>query len=89
MRRVIQRTKFRRDYKRQKRRGKNIDKLEAVVATLSSDGILDGTYRPHKLSGIYEGLWECHVESDWILIYDSTDEEVLLVRTGTHIDLFG
>ena len=88
MRRIIQRTKFRRDYKRQKRRGKNTDKLNTVVAMLSSDEILDITYSTHKLSGKYEGFWECHIESNWLLIYDVTDEEVLLVRTGAHADLF-
>jgi len=55
---------------------------------LSSDEILDITYRTHKLSGKYEGFWECHIESNWLLIYDVTDEEVLLVRTGAHADLF-
>ena len=88
MRRIIQRTKFRRDYKRQKRRGKNTDKLNTVGAMLSSDEILDITYRTHKLSGKYEGFWECHIESNWLLIYGVTDKEVLLVRTGTHADLF-
>jgi len=88
MRGVNQRKQFRRDYKRQKRRGKNIDKLDAIVALLVRYGTLDRAYKPHKLSGVYEGLWECHIESNWLLIYDVTEKEVLLTRTGTHADLF-
>lgn len=44
---------------------------------------------PHKLSGEYAGLWECHIESNWLLIYVITDEGVFLARTGTHENLFG
>lgn len=44
--------------------------------------------RPHKLSGEYEGLWECHVGHDWLLVYRANNKEVLLARTGTHADLF-
>ena len=88
MRVPIQRTKFRRDYKRQAKRGKNLAKLETVVELLLLDGVLDLSYRPHKLSGEYAGLWECHIESDWLLIYNATDTEVTLARTGTHADLF-
>src|SRR5271166_3662648 len=44
--------------------------------------------RAHKLSGEWKGLWECHIEPDWLLIYDITSAEVLLIRTGAHSDLF-
>jgi len=42
----------------------------------------------HKLSGRYAGLWECHIANDWLLVFDLTDKEVLLARTGSHADLF-
>ena len=89
MRHIVQRTRFRRDYKRQKQRGKNIDKLEEIVDKLIRGTPLPETARPHKLSGEYAGLWECHIEHDWLLIYYATDMEVFLHRTGTHKDLFG
>ncbi len=88
MRRVTQRTQFRRDFKRQTRRGKDIEKLITVVGVLSKEGVLPRRLRPHKLLGDWGGVWECHVEPDWLLIYDVSDEEVLLIRTGTHADLF-
>jgi len=62
--------------------------LIAVVELLAQDGELPAGYRPHRLSGEWKGIWECHIEPDWLLIYDVTPEEVLLIRTGTHLDLF-
>jgi len=41
------------------------------------------------LSGEWKGVSECHIDPDWLLIYDVTPDEVLLIRTGTHSDLFG
>lgn len=88
MRRVAQRKQFRNDVRRQKRRGKDVEELVAAVELLAEEGSLPAAYRPHKLSGEWRGVWECHIESDWLLIYAVTDEEVLLIRTGTHADLF-
>jgi mRNA interferase YafQ len=34
------------------------------------------------------GLWECHIEPDWLLIWDDAEDAIILVRTGTHTDLF-
>ena len=45
--------------------------------------------RDHPLKGEWKGWRECHVEPDWLLIYKTTDTEVMLARTGTHADLFG
>jgi len=88
MRRTVQRKQFRADVKRQKRRGKNIEELVAVVGLLVEEGVLPPAYAAHKLSGPWSGVWECHIEPDWLLIYTVADEEVLLIRTGTHADLF-
>ena len=77
-----------RDLKIIKRRGLNEDRLYEVLELLMRDGRLQSSFKPHKLSGIYEGLWECHVWHDWLLIYNVTDKEILLARTGTHADLF-
>ena len=88
MRQVIQRTRFRRDLRRARRRGRNIEKLIAVVRALSRDGVLPRRLRPHRLSGDWGSVWECHIEPDWLLIYDVSDDEVRLIRTGSHADLF-
>ncbi|KKR82049.1 MAG: Toxin-antitoxin system, toxin component, RelE family, partial [Parcubacteria group bacterium GW2011_GWD2_40_9] len=44
--------------------------------------------RPHKLKGEYGGCWECHIESDWLLIWEFYPDRILLIRTGSHADLF-
>ncbi len=82
--------KFEKDVKRCKKRNLDIDRLIAVVDILRSSGSLPPEYRPHKLSGKYAGLWECHIQSDWLLIWSQDDTELtlLLTDTGTHADLF-
>jgi mRNA interferase YafQ len=58
MRSVRQTAQFRNDFKRQKRRGKDIEELIAVVELLAQEGGLPGGYRPHKLTGEWKGVWE-------------------------------
>lgn len=70
-------------------RGKDREKFLAVAYLLARDGRLSISYRPHKLTGEWDGHWECHIESDWLLIYRIVDSAIILARTGTHADLFG
>lgn len=83
-------TKFERDVKRCKKRNLDIQLLLATVAILKDTGTLPIQYHPHKLSGKYNGLWECHIQSDWLLIWSQNDKELILLftDTGTHADLF-
>ena len=57
---------------------------------LEANGSLPPKYRPHKLSGNMHGIWECHIQPDWLLIWEQRDEELimLMTRTGTHADVF-
>ena len=65
-------------------------KLWTIVERLLSGQSLDARNRPHRLSGAWSHCWECHIEPDWLLIWDSSDDDMLiLVRTGSHSDLFG
>ena len=80
--------KFKKDIKRIKRRGKDTEILRTVITHLVTDGQLDIIYRDHALSGNYAGTRECHLQPDWLLIYRLIDNELVLVRTGTHADLF-
>jgi len=88
MRHPIWEPQCERDLKRMLDRGKDRDKFLHVVFLLKNEGRVPIARRPHKLSGKYERFWECHIESDWLLIYQITTEEVVLARTGTHADLF-
>ena len=77
-----------RDLKKIKRRHWNEEPLYEVLGTLMREGGLPPNFKPHKLSGQYAGLWECHIENDWLLVYDITDAKIIVYRTGTHADLF-
>lgn len=83
-------TFFSKALKRCLKRGLKYEYFETVVKLLAADGTLPKKYRPHKLSGRYEGLWKCHIQPDWLLIWKQDDTELVLVmvNTGTHSDLF-
>jgi mRNA interferase YafQ len=89
MRRISQHEQFRTDLRRQRRRGKDIEDLIVAVELLAETGSLPEGYSPHQLSGEWKGVSECHIDADWLLIYNVSPDEVLLIRTGTHSDLFG
>lgn len=82
--------KFKKDMKRCEKRGCNVQLMRYVISLLCETGTLPPEYHPHKLSGKYEGLWECHIQSDWLLVWDQNDTELMLLftDTGTHADLF-
>jgi len=85
---IIPTTRFSRDKKRMAKRGADFRKLHTILLCLQLGEPLPHSARPHKLGGEWDGFWECHVETDWLLIYDITDEAVLLAGTGSHTDLF-
>ena len=82
------RTQFKKELKKQEKRGKNPKKLLEVAEKLAKQEPLDPKHRNHKLVGNYRGRWECHIEPDWLLVYYITDDEIIFERTGTHSDLF-
>ena len=79
---------FEKDVKRVQRRGKNLLKMKIVVQALIAEEGLDPIHRDHKLIGNWQGRRECHIESDWLLIYIIAEDQVVFERTGTHADLF-
>lgn len=81
-------TQFKKDLKTCKKRKKDLSKLSQVVETLAREEKLDPKHKPHALSGNWSSFWECHIEPDWLLIYQPTETILILVRTGTHSDLF-
>jgi len=81
---------FDKDLRLIKKRGRGfpIDELEAVVDRLRTGKPLPPNNRDHALKGDWQRCRECHVRGDWLLIYQHSADEVVLVRTGTHSDLF-
>lgn len=88
MRKIVPGTQFRRDSKRMQKRGLDLAELRDVVRRLACGESLPQRCRDHPLMGRLRGYRECHIRPDWLLIYQFTDEELRLVRTGTHQDLF-
>ncbi len=83
-------TAFKKDYKRIKKRGYKMKRLETVIEILAEGRELPLVHKDHELIGDFVGCRECHVESDWLLIYERNEEGLVLylLRTGTHSDLF-
>jgi mRNA interferase YafQ len=88
MRKVTLTAQFEKDVKRAKKRSYDMSKLANAIRLLGQGDLEDRQYQDHPLKGKYEGLRECHLSQDWLLIYHSSLDQVLLVRTGTHADLF-
>ena len=80
--------RFEKDVKLMKRRGKDLGKLRGIMQKLIDQKPLEPKDRDHPLVGNYVGRRECHIESDWLLIYKLKEEWILFERTGTHSDLF-
>ncbi|MCM1554434.1 MAG: type II toxin-antitoxin system YafQ family toxin [Bacteroides sp.] len=84
---------FKRDYKKCVKRGLPVREIEKALNYLVEKGGLPEEYSPHKLHGNYEGKWECHLNgknSDWLMVWEQNDTELtlLMLRTGTHSDIF-
>lgn len=85
---IIYSSQFKKDYKRCLKRGLDIDRLKDVVATIAIPAPLPQQNRDHCLAGNHKGRRECHIEPDWLLIYEIDGNDLYLDRTGTHSDLF-
>lgn len=85
---VAQTRQFKKDVKRMRKRGKDLEKIKAVIDLLVAGEPPPHKHHDHKLEGNWIGRRDCHIEPDWILICKLTEDELLLERTGTHSDLF-
>ena len=87
---LIYTRQFEKDVKKAIKRGKDMEKLKVVINKLVSAEPLESRYRDHQLIGNYQGRRECHIESDWLLVYKQLPNEdtIIFERIGTHSDLF-
>ena len=90
IREIKRTTQFKKDVKLMLRQGRDLKLLLDIVEKLQNDIPLPPEMKDHPLVGNWQGKRECHIEPDWLLIYEKTDTLLLLtlVRTGTHSDLF-
>ena len=84
--------KFKKDYKQAIKRGCDKTKLQEVIVLLCNQTTLPEIFRDHSLTNSrnYKDMRECHIESDWLLVYRVLKQDLILelIRTGTHSDLF-
>lgn len=81
---------FKKDLKLAKKQNRNLEKLFEIIDILAKGEPLDAKYRDHELTGNYKGTRECHIDPDWLLIYEIIDNVLVLMlyRLGTHSELF-
>ena len=87
---LIKTSHFKAGVKLARKRGLDISLLEDVIEKLRLDQPLEAKHRNHELSGNFKGVWECHIQPDWLLLYlkDNGVLVLTLVDTGTHSDIF-
>lgn len=84
----IHSSQFKRNVKVAKKRGKDMDKLRALLILLLEEKPLPAGYLNHPLKGNWNGYRDSHLEPDWLLIYRIAGDDLYLVRTGSHADIF-
>lgn len=83
-------SQYKKDYKRFRNNPDKVGKLNEVLKKLANEEPIPDNNYPHMLTGNYKGYMECHIESDFLLIwFDSETNEIDLVRLGSHSELFG
>ncbi len=84
-------SQFKKDFKLMAKRKYDLSKLEVFLNLLISGDKLPAKYKEHPLKSNFKGYLDCHIESDWLIIFkrDETEKLITLVRTGTHSDIFG
>ena len=87
---IVPSNQFKKDLNLAQKRGYDLEKIKKVIATLANGETLEAKYRDHLLTGDYGGYRECHIQADWLLVYQIDGDHLLLflARTGTHSDLF-
>ena len=83
-------SRFKRALKRARKRGLDIDRLNEIVDKLQNNIELEARYHDHDLHGTYQGFRECHIQTDWLLIYLRRNDvlTLTLIDTGSHSDLY-
>lgn len=87
---IILTSRCKKDLARCIKRGHDEADFKEVVKKIVNNS-LDTKHRDHKLEGKvagYIGARDCHIKPDWVLIYKKSNDALILVRTGSHSDLF-
>ena len=82
--------RFKKDVKRNQKSGLDLDLLVNAVVILTTTGTLPATYKPHPLVGNYTGYMECHIQPDYLLVWQQNDNDLIIicVASGSHAHIF-
>lgn len=82
--------RYRKGLRRMIKRGRDENKILDVIDKLASGVPLPPKNEDHPLHGEWEGMRECHVEPNWLLIYGIYEDVLILAlnSTGTHAEVF-
>lgn len=86
---IVWTSRFKRDFEKAKRSGRDMAKLKAIMAAIVERRPLDAAREDHPLKGDWKGYRDCHVEGDWVLVYKVEGGTASFARTGTHSEVFG
>jgi mRNA interferase YafQ len=86
--RLVLEKSFFKSWKKLAKKHYDYSKLHVVVQFLVNETPLPGHFKDHALTGNLQGLRECHIEDNWLLIYRVESEILVLLKTGTHDDCF-
>ncbi len=91
MYKIVYTNRMKKDAKLMQKRGKDMNKLIEVLALLAEGNPLPAQYKDHQLSGNLSDFRECHIEPDWLLMYQIYDDILIIsaTATGSHADLLG
>ena len=86
---VVRKSQFKKDFKRLRSSNRDLELLKTTILKLAEVEELPESFRDHALIGNYRDCRECHLAGDWLLIYQRDAENLVLIRTGSHSELFG
>ena len=91
MYKIVYTNRMKKDAKLMKKRGKDMEKLVYILSLLASGDPLPAQYKEQSLTGSLHDFRECHIEPDWLLMYQIYEDILILsaTATGSHADLFG
>ena len=86
---VVRKSQFKKDFKKLRSSNRDLEVLKTTILKLAEGEELPENFRDHALIGNYRDCRECHLAGDWLLIYQRDAENLILIRTGSHSELFG
>ena len=80
---------FKKDFKKARKLPiEDLSKIFKIISRLQEQLALEEKFKDHDLTGAYKAYRECHIKPNLLLIYQVKDNDLSLVRLGSHSELF-